>query len=249
MKRAAFYAEIRKSLFNGSLSQEQVTGIEGILNAFEDYGDDRDKTLAYALATAHHETGRKMVPVREGFARSDASARRIVARRKYGKPGAYGHVFYGRGHVQLTWESNYCHTGKKIGIDLVKDPDRVLDPELSARVLIEGLLDGRWNGSEGEGIAHYLPTNGKDDLRGARRTVNITDKWELLASYYLKYLSAIQKAGGVPYLNDEATDEPPADVEGIDAAAQPIAASGYPPRTWIDDLIDAIFALFKGDKK
>lgn len=142
------------------MSSSQVVGMEGILNAFVSYGDGREKTLAYALATAYHETGRRMVPVREGFAQTDAGARRAVNRlaakrgpsssvAKYARPaGPHGNVYYGRGHVQLTWLDNYKSTGKLIDIDLVKFPDKMLDPKISARVLIEGLLDGRWNGSE-----------------------------------------------------------------------------------------------------
>jgi hypothetical protein len=172
--------------------------MEGILDAFVTHGDGRDKTLAYALATAYHETGAKMVPVREGFASTDKAARRIVAKRKYGVPtGKYGHVYYGRGHVQLTWEENYKRSSEDARYDLVSYPDKMLDPVISARVLIKGLLDGRWNG-KGKGIAFYLPTSGADDLRNARRTVNITDKWDMIGGYYKAFLAAIREAGGVP---------------------------------------------------
>jgi len=94
MDRTAFCAALRRrtsGVFGTSLSQSQVDGITGILDAFATHGDGRDKTLAYALATSYHETGARMVPVREGFAKDDASARRIVAKREYGKPaGKYG---------------------------------------------------------------------------------------------------------------------------------------------------------------
>jgi hypothetical protein len=193
--RADFYSHVRKSgLFGKFLEDSEVRGIEGILNAFRIYGDGRPKTLAYALATAYHETGGWMIPVREGFAKTDAIARRIVARRPYGKPhGKYGHVYYGRGHVQLTWLDNYARTGKLLHVDLVADPDKMLDPLISARVLVEGLIDGRWNGQK-KGIAWYLPDNGPDDLENARRTVNILDKWALIAGYYRIFLVAIEAA-------------------------------------------------------
>jgi len=200
MNRSAFFTELRKrgsKPFGTSLSASQVKGIEGILDAFATHGDGFDKTLAYALATAFHETGGRMVPVREGFAKDDASARRIVAKRKYGQPtGKYGHVYYGRGQVQLTWLKNYEDSSKDAGYDLVAYPDQMLDPVISARVLIKGLLDGRWNAS-GRGIHHYLPLEGSDDLRNARRTVNITDKWDLIGGYYKGFLASIRAAGGI----------------------------------------------------
>ena len=69
MNRATFFDNIRP--FFGKLSQAQVLGMEGIIDAFEEVGDGKPETLAYALATAYHETGRRMVPVREGFAVND----------------------------------------------------------------------------------------------------------------------------------------------------------------------------------
>lgn len=207
MDRAAFYSALRtktSNLFGSKLAADAVRGMEGIISAFEVVGDGRDETLAYALATAYHETGKRMVPVREGFATTDAGARRAVealARKRgpnsavarYCKPaGPYGHVFYGRGHVQLTWLDNYAASSADAGTDLVKNPDAMLDPEISARVLIRGLLDGRWNGSEKKGLAAYLPGRALE----ARRTVNGLDRALDVAGYYRSFLVAIQAAGG-----------------------------------------------------
>lgn len=190
----AFYGDVRGSLFGGRLTSRQVSGIEGIFAAFRTHGDGSIKTLAYALATAFHETGRLMVPVREGFASTDAGARRVVAHRKYGKQaGPYGHVYYGRGQVQLTWLDNYARSSKDAGIDLVRFPDAALDPVIGARILIRGLVDGRWNGHR-KGIAHYLPRDGRDDLCNARRTVNIIDRCDLIGRYYQKFLAALIQA-------------------------------------------------------
>lgn len=201
--RAAFYDAIRP--FFGKISVEQVRGMDGLIDAFNEVGDGKIDTLAYGLATAFHETGARMVPVREGFATTDAGARRAVnalakkrgpnsAVAKYARPGANGHVFYGRGHAQLTWEDNYRDSSNDAGVDLVANPDAMLDPKISARVLWKGLLDGRWNG-RGLGLRAYLD---KGDIIGARRTVNGTDKAEAIAGYYQRFLKAITAAGGVP---------------------------------------------------
>lgn len=201
MNRKIFYAALRRSgsgVFGTRLSKSQVEGIEGILEGFITHGDGREKTLAYALATTVRETGSKMVPVREGFAKTDTGARRIVRNRKYGKPaGPYGHVYYGRGRVQETWYENYLQTSQLTGIDFVKYPDKRLDPVIDAEILFSGLIDGRWNGRR-KGIAHYLPTNGRDDLKNARRTVNITDHWQEIGRYYRAFLKAIKESGGIP---------------------------------------------------
>lgn len=206
LNHAAFFAALRRrdsGVFGTSLSQRQVDGINGILSAFETHGDGHRSTLAYALATAYHETGGRMVPVREGFASTDAGARRAVNRlaaqrgpnsavAKYAQPQPpHGHVYYGRGHVQLTWKDNYARSSADAGVDLVANPDAMLDPVISARVLIKGLIDGRWNG-QGHGVHHYL---GQGDWIGARRTVNILDKAEQIAAYAHAFDSALREAG------------------------------------------------------
>ncbi len=193
MNRQAFFDHIREALFKGRLNDVQVVGMECVLTAWQAHGDGNATRLAYVLATAYHETGGRMVPVREGFAESDASARKIVRRRKYGKPtGPHNHVYYGRGHVQLTWHANYVESSKDAGVDLEKYPDNMLDPLISARVLVRGMLDGRWNGT-GKGLGAYL-NNKRRDYRNARRTVNVTDKWQLIKEYALAFEAALRVA-------------------------------------------------------
>jgi hypothetical protein len=46
-----------------------------------------------------------------------------------------GAKFRGRGFVQITGRWDYDHFGSEIGVDLVNDPDRALDPAVSADVL------------------------------------------------------------------------------------------------------------------
>ncbi len=211
MNREAFYAEIRKDkdVFGSSIGSSQFKGIQGILAAFETHGDGRDGTLAYALATAYHETGGGMLPVKETvFAghkdknpsdetvakRLDAWAARTGRTNRYwDRTPPYGHRYFGRGLVQLTHAENYKASSDDAGVDLVRKPDYALDPEIAARILIRGLLDGRWNG-KGKGIVYYLD---RGDLKNARRTVNITDKWDVVAKYHKAFLRAIQAAGGV----------------------------------------------------
>lgn len=205
MDKTRFYDVLRaqrSTMFGPRLSSLQVAGIEGILSAFAKYGDGRVKTLAYALATARREVGEGMVPVREGFRKTDADARAYVMR-NYGHrgrkwycypAGPYGQVYYGRGYAQETWLKNYQAAAAETGLDLVRNPDLVLEPALAGRLLIAGLLSGRWNG-HGRGIAYYLPTGGPDDLENARRTVNITDHWQDVAGYYREFKAALEAAG------------------------------------------------------
>jgi hypothetical protein len=231
MNRELFYSAIRKSLFR-KLSQSQVDGINGILEAFDQVGDGDKDTLAYALATAYHETGRKMVPVREGFATTDAGARRAVnnlARKRgpnsavarYAQPtGPYGHVYYGRGHVQLTWIDGYKESSADAGVDLVKNPDAMLDPNISARVLIKGLIDGRWSGKR-KGLSYYEGSDDfldKQEAIAARATVNGSDKASLIAGYHKQFYDALTAADWKPKQKAKAVAIKPSRKIGLGAA-------------------------------
>ncbi len=254
MNRAKFYDALRaqkNGMFGPTLSEKTVRGIEGIFEAFITHGDGSPKTLAYALATTLGEVGRDMLPVREGFAKTDEGARRAVynlARRrgpnsavaKYARPtGPYGHVYYGRGVPQLTWMDNYRGSSADAGVDLVKNPDAMLDPVISARVLIRGLMDGRWNGKR-KGIRYYLD---KGDLMNARRTVNVLDKWQKFADYYESFLEAINAAGGVP------TQERPPRPDRGDEATPPDKLPSTPettPQPPQSGFFNALLRLLKG---
>lgn len=176
MSNEAFFAGVRKVV--GKLDQTQVDSINGIMAEAQARGVTDPDMLGYLLSTGWHEA--KLRPVREGFKKTDASARAYVKRHygnKYGKPaGPYGHWYYGRGLVQLTWHSNYKKVGQRIGVDLEQFPDKAMEPDTAAAVLVNGMLQGWFNGS-GKGLAHYLG-NGRKDWKNARRTVNITDKWQ-----------------------------------------------------------------------
>ena len=183
-----FFAYARRAPFGGRLTQAQVQGCEAIIAAARDITDDRH--LAYILATAFHETGGKMQPVREGFAKTDAGARRAVAGRRYAKEVG-GVVYYGRGLVQLTWASNYRKMGEALGLDLLANPDLALDMATSARILVQGMVDGMF--SAGNTLAKYFNAT-TDDPEGARRIVNGTDKASLIAGYHVAFLDSIKAA-------------------------------------------------------
>lgn len=182
-----FFAYARRAPFGGRLTQAQVQGCEAIIAAARDITDDRH--LAYILATAFHETGGKMQPVREGFAKTDAGARRAVAGRRYAVE-KNGHVYYGRGLPQLTWERNYIRMGTALGVDMKNDPDLMLDPDLSARALVLGMTDGMFTTKR---LSDYFGPD-VDDPVGARRIVNGTDKASLIAGHYRAFLDSIKAA-------------------------------------------------------
>jgi len=191
-----FFAYVRKSPFGGRLTQSQIDGLNAIIDAFYEAGQENLKYLAYILATAFHETGGKMQPVREGFASTDAGARKAVAARKYAAPDPVTkQVYYGRGLVQITWAENYKAMGKILGLSLYEHPDIALQPDVSARILIEGMLRGNSGRGDftGKCLEDYFAGD-KEDPVGARRIINGNDKAQLIATYYKAFLESLKHA-------------------------------------------------------
>src|SRR5690606_26856048 len=140
---------------------------------------------AYVLATAHHETAGTMKPVRETLASTDAKAKELLT--KAWKAGKMKWVtrdywsggFFGRGYVQLTHEENYRKAGQKLGVDLVGNPSKALDPDIAVEILVLGMRDGWFTGKR---LSDYI-TLSRSDYTGARRIVNGTDRADLIAGY------------------------------------------------------------------
>ena len=148
--RTRFFDAIRSTLPPTKvLSTSQVSGFEVLLKEGESRNINTE-WIAYVLATAWHETGSTMEPVRETFAHSDAQAIANL-NRAYGsvKTGAnryWVNGFFGRGYVQLTWEYNYKKMGDWLGVDLVKDPSKALDPTIASKIAYEGMIRGMFTG-------------------------------------------------------------------------------------------------------
>ena len=112
--RKAFFYGVRVKLFGGRLSQQQVDGMNAILNEWEKRALRDLRWLAYMLATVFWETAHTMWPIEE-----------------YGKGAGHpygardpitGQAYYGRGFVQLTWKANYATMGKLLGIPALPNP-------------------------------------------------------------------------------------------------------------------------------
>lgn len=197
---ATLFDYLRRAPFGGRISETQVKGINAILDAWDKYGDSDLRKLAYILATAFHETAATMQPVREGLAKSDASARRILAKYRYSKPDQVskgentlpktGHAYYGRGYVQITWADNYHRLGTRLGIPLHAQPDLALDCAIAAQILIIGMIEGLFTTRK---LKQFFSVK-VDDPVEARRIVNGKDKQHLIAGHHQAFLGALLAA-------------------------------------------------------
>jgi putative chitinase len=138
---------------------------------------------AYVMATAWWETAHTVEPVKEAYWLNNAEAWRKKNLRYY--------PWYGRGYVQLTWERNYIHAGKQLGLDLTTNPESVMVPDVSAKILVTGSLEGWFTGKK---LGDYI-TLSKSDFKGARRIINGTDKAAAIATIARAYDTALKADG------------------------------------------------------
>jgi len=197
MAQKKFFDDVRKPLFHGRIKQSQVNGLNRMIAYAVDNNYTRFQT-AYILATAHHETGGRMIPVREGFAKTDLGARRAVAKlyakglitRNYALPKRKGGPsYYGRGLVQITHDYNYDNFGRILKIPLLDNPDLALTWDVALPCLFIGHEKGVYRG-------HKLPRTGTftPKLRGIING-DIRKNGALVAGYAKLYFNALEGEG------------------------------------------------------
>ena len=85
--------------------------------------------------------------------------------------------------------------GKLLNTPLLEKPELALDPEISAKIMIEGMTKGKSNRGDFTGVSLETYFNNKrDDPINARRIINLLDKAELIAGYHYKFLDGIKLA-------------------------------------------------------
>lgn len=185
LNRPFFYAQAKRTLFDGKLSARQVQGLEAILDEWEKgHAKKDDRWLAYMLATTHHETDRKMWPIEE-YGRGRG--------RTYGRPDpATGQTYYGRGFVQLTWQYNYEKMRQKLGVDLVKKPELALELPIATKIMFFGMMEGSFTGKK---LSHYFSPNAALWVQ-ARRIINGLDRAQLVSSYATRYYACLSYTTG-----------------------------------------------------
>jgi len=183
--------------FQPTLTQTQVDGYNAMLDYWEAAKLTDQRWLAYALATAYHETGELIAPVREGFCKTDAGSiqavtdlfdRGIIAV-NYAAPEANGNSYFGRGLVQLTFADNYKKMGKALGIgtQLYDRPSLALDLNTSVKILFKGMIDGLFTGLS---FADFFNTTTTDWVH-ARKIINGMDKADAIADYAQRFKACL----------------------------------------------------------
>ena len=188
MDRARFFGALRgTALFSGGLSQPQVDGINAILDSAARNGLTDIHHVSNVLAQVYRETGGNMLGIKETVMpyhkdKNPSDATVISRLNRAWKAGKLGKVrkpywqdgAFGRGPIQLTHWSNYSKFGKRLGVDLRKNPSLALDPDIGADIAVIGMKEGMFRTF---GLSDYRFPHDLDNAptTNPRRIVNGND--------------------------------------------------------------------------
>ncbi|HEX6015264.1 MAG TPA: hypothetical protein VFY87_26395 [Geminicoccaceae bacterium] len=182
------------------LRASQEEGFKALLDWWRQNGTGDVAQLAYVLATAWHETGTRMQPVREGFGRDEAETLRLldhafrrgrIKSRYFDPQPPSGLCYYGRGFAQLTHASNYETLGRRLNRypDLLNNPDLALRMDFAVPILFVGMLEGLFTGEKlGK---HVKGPASHSAFVKARKVVNGQDRAEMIAKYADRFLACL----------------------------------------------------------
>lgn len=188
-----FFANYRKEF--GRLKQQTVSGIE-LLGRFimvDPHITDM-RHVAYILATVKHECADRWSPIIEYGKKSYFKKYRCGTT----IGNALGNIidgdewtYRGRGYVQLTGRRNYANLTKVLELpaaqNLVDHPENALVPIISYQILSVGMREGLFTGKK---LSEYINAD-ICDYANARRIVNGTDQFRLIADYARQFESII----------------------------------------------------------
>lgn len=202
---AGFYNFLRDNkLLGPKISGDEFRGCDAITRACAEAKWGISWT-AYALATAYLETAHTMLPVKEAYwlkpaaqikyytRMYDITGSRPAKARELGNltPGD-GSKYPGMGYPQMTGRKNFEKASAKLGVDLVNHPERALEPEIAAQIMVRGMREGWFTSRD---IDDDLPAHGpatEQQFVKSRDIINGTDRQADVADYAMSFQSALQ---------------------------------------------------------
>lgn len=151
--------------------------IESIVQECQSQGLSLNTQIAYVLATTQWETAQTFLPVKEAYWKSE----------EWREQNFRYFPYYGRGYVQLTWQTNYQKYSDILDVDMVDQPDLAMQPGIACFVLVHGFKTGTFTGRK---IEDYI-NESKTDFINARRCINGKDKASEIAAIANSFLQTL----------------------------------------------------------
>lgn len=169
----------KKVLFPKGYNQNQIDCINALVSEMNAQNVSLINQAAYIIASAFHETYDYTKELRFG-------AMKELGGDVYLKYKPY-YPYFGRGFCHLTWEANYIKEGRRLKMNLHDNPDLALKLDISANIIVNGMLTGSFTGAK---LSTYLTAN-KTDYPNARRTINGMDCAAQIAGYASEFAKCI----------------------------------------------------------
>lgn len=195
INRIAFQNRLKTNQLFANVTPGQLEGLNALIDEYEGNKHLVDiRWLAYILATVYHETDKTMQPIAEyGKGKNKSYGTKLKYGGGPGKRVSYttpDKIYYGRGLVQCTWYEIYDKLTKanKNGWDFLNDPDLLLKLRPSVWATFYGMTTGLYTGRK---LAHYFDGSTEQPVN-ARKIINGTDKAELIALYYKRFMECLK---------------------------------------------------------
>lgn len=179
--RVKFYQELRNKKLFKTLTQLQVDTIDSVLNECELQGVNDVRQIAYIFATAYWECHNPRKPELRLTPMKEFGGETYLKGKSY-------YPYYGRGLSQLTWIGNYKKESKRLNLDLVNNPDLILDIPVAANSHVHCMVNGIYTCKK---LSDYI-NDKKCDFVNSRRIINGKDKAEEIAAIAQKFLTCLQ---------------------------------------------------------
>lgn len=178
--KATFYEKIKSIKLFATLSQLQVDTIEAIMYECEKQGVNNFKQIAYIFATAYWECHNPRKPELRMTPMKEFGGEVYLRGKKY-------YPFFGRGLSQLTWDFNYRKESHRLGMDLMNDPELILNVPTAANSHVYCMKHGVYTGKK---LSDYINDRNTDYVN-ARRIINGKDKAAEIAAIAQKFESCL----------------------------------------------------------
>jgi len=177
----------------GKLNQEQVNGLENILNSIELDNINNIQYITYMFATVKHECANTYQPIIERGQKSyfdKYEPNTPIGKRLGNTIKGDGYLFRGRGFVQITGRSNYKKLGDLLNENLIDNPEKALQSSIAYKIMSIGMIKGIFTGKK---LSDYINEN-KTDYLNSRKIINGLDRAELIKGYAVKFESILQNS-------------------------------------------------------
>lgn len=160
-----------KLILSAPISDSQVLGFNAILKVLNEEGSTKTEA-SYILATALHETNRKMLPKVEDESEEFykdmydiEGVRKTTALRLGNTKSGDGEKYKQRGFITILGKSNYKAFEDLLKVPLIEEPDLLVNVDVASRALVKGMLEGTYTGLY---LSKYI-NNRHVDYTNARR--------------------------------------------------------------------------------